>query len=281
MNILILGSGGLLGKYLVKTLGMKRKIFATTHKELNILDSDSYYNFIKKNKIDVTINCAALTNIYKCENNKEEALKINAYAPAKLSLISKDLNVKFIHFSTGFVFDGRKESEYCEDDIPSPQTLYGYSKYRGEEMIIKENQNSLIIRTDEIFGYADFVPGHNVIGFTIKHILEDKPVALYDIYTSPTYALDLSKKIDEIFQKNIDIDGILHIVNRGKFTYIQVAKMINKILKKDIEINVRNDELNKNLPKNCSMKSIRLNSLNLEELPDFEDALKRCIKEFL
>jgi len=281
MNVLILGSGGLLGKYLSGIFEKSNRVFKPSHSELNILNYEEFHSFIKKNKIEVCINCAGLTNIYYCEKHPDEALKVNSYSPAEMAKISKEFGCKFIHLSTGFVFNGEKKTEYVESDLPEPKTVYGFSKYKGEILILENNPDSLIIRTNEIFGYSNFTPGHNVIGFTIKKILEGKDVSLYNITTSPTYALDLSLKIEEILRKKPNFSGILHLVNKGFVSYIDVAKFIKDFLKKDVKINVRNDELIEKIPKNCALKSEKLENLGIEIMPTFEDALKRSIKEFL
>lgn len=281
MNVLILGSEGLLGKYLAESFKREFKVYAASHGDLNIVNYERFYLFVKENKIDICINCAGITNIYFCEKNPEESLKINAYAPGELAKISKEMNIKFVHISTGFVFNGEKKEEYIETDSPEPKTVYGFSKFKGEILILENNPDALIIRTDEIFGYGNFTPGHNVIGFTIKKIIEGKDVSLYNILTSPTYALDLSLKILELLKKDKNVSGILHLVNTGILSYIEVAKMINDYLKKNVKINVRNDLLIEKIPKNCALKSIRLKEIGIREMPPFEDALKRCIKEFL
>lgn len=281
MNILILGGGGLLGKYLSKTFEKEYRVFTPSHSDLNITNFERYRSFVKQNNISICINCAGITNIYYCEKNPEESLKINAHSPGELAKISKEFNIKFVHLSTGFVFNGEKQEEYVETDLPEPKNVYGFSKYKGEILILENNPDALIIRTDEIFGYGGFTPGHNVIGFTIKKIIEGKDISLYDILTSPTYALDLSLKIQELMKKNINVSGILHIVNAGIFSYIDVAKMIKDCLKKNVNINIRNDELIGKIPKNCALKSIRLKKLGINEMVPFENALKRCIKEFL
>ncbi|MEO0234011.1 MAG: NAD(P)-dependent oxidoreductase [candidate division WOR-3 bacterium] len=281
MKVLILGSGGLLGKYLAETFKREFKVFAPSHSDLNIVNYERFYLFVKENKIDVCINCAGITNIYYCEKNPEESLKINAYAPSELAKISKELNIKFVHLSTGFVFNGEKGEEYVESDSPEPKTVYGFSKFKGEILILENNPDALIVRTDEIFGYGNFTPGHNVIGFTIKKILDGKDVSLYNILTSPTYAFDLSLKIEELLKKDKTVSGILHLVNVGMVSYIEVAKIIKDYLKKDVKINIRNDDLIEKIPKNCALKSMRLKDLGIKDMPPFEDALKRCIKKFL
>lgn len=281
MNVLILGSGGLLGNYLSKVFQKNNRVFTPSHGELNILNYEQFYSYFKEKKIELCINCAGLTNIYYCENHTEEALKVNSYAPAEIAKISKEFGCKFMHLSTGFVFNGEKKTEYVESDLPEPKTVYGFSKYKGEILILENNPDSLIVRTDEIFGFGNFTPGHNVIGFTIKKILDGKDVSLYNITTSPTYALDLSMKIEELSRKNLNFSGVLHLVNKGFVSYIDVANFIKDFLKKDVKINVRNDELIEKIPKNCALKSEKLENLGIESMPSFEDSLKRCIKEFL
>ena len=280
MKVLVLGRNGLLGSYLVSNSERKDKIFTPSRNELNIKDTQKFYKFIKENSIEMCVNVSGVTNVYLCETNVEEAFKVNAYAPAECAKICFDNSVRFIHLSTGFVFDGKKNEPYTESDTPGPVNAYGGSKYRGELFILRENPEALIIRTDEIFGRGASTLGHNIIGYIINQILGKKTVMLYSIKTSPTYANDLAKFIWSIKERK-DIKGILHAVNRGSFTYFEIAETIAKLLKSNVTLRKRNDVLKYKIPENCSLESERFKDLSIPEMKTFEEAMKECLKEFL
>ncbi|MGE3062927.1 MAG: NAD(P)-dependent oxidoreductase [bacterium] len=280
MRILVLGHSGLLGSYLESTADKNDVLFFPDRKELNIKDTQKFYDFIREKKIEMCINASGITNIYLCETNVEEAFKVNAYAPAECAKIAKEESVRFIHISTGFVFDGKKHTPYVESDSPSPINAYGESKYMGELFILRENPNALILRTNEIFGRTSSTFSHNVIAYIINQILANKTIAVYPIKTSPTYGLDLAEFIWSI-KKFKDIKGILHAVNSGSFTYAEAAELAAKYIKGKAVIKNRNDMLKYKMPENCSLESERISNLNIPKIRSFEDALKECVREFL
>jgi dTDP-4-dehydrorhamnose reductase len=279
MKILVLGQSGLLGSYLAQSADKKDKVFFPDRNQLNIKDTQKFYKFIAENEIELCINASGLTNVYLCETNVSEAFKVNAYAPAECSKICFEKGVRFIQISTGFVFDGKKGSPYIESDTPSPINAYGESKYRGELFIQRDNQDALIVRTNEIFGKGLSTLGHNMMGYMITQILTGKGIIVYPIRTSPVYALDLSKFLWSIKDKKIK--GIIHAVNSGSFTYVEIAEMISKLLKSKSGIKKRSDILKYKLPEDCSLETERFKELNLTELRPFQEAIKDCLKEFL
>lgn len=280
MNVLIMGQSGLLGSYLKRTADKKDELFLPERNELNIKDTQKFYEYIKKNKIDLCINAAGLTNVYLCETNVEEAFKVNAYAPAECAKICREEKSRFVHVSTGFVFDGKKISSYVESDIPSPINAYGESKYRGELFILRDNPDALILRTDELFGRSASSAGHNVIAYIIGQLLSGKTATLYPIKTSPTYGYDLAKFIWSL-KREPEVKGILHAVNKGAFTYAEVTEIAARLTKTKASVRTRNDVFKYKVPQNCSLESEKIKSVNLPEMRCFEDALKDSLREFL
>lgn len=280
MRILILGHSGLLGSYLGKTAEKRDVIFMPEHRELNIKDSQKFFEFLKNNGIELCINASGMTNIFLCETNVEEAFKVNSYAPAEAAKICAGEGVRFIHISTGFVFDGKKDAPYLESDEPGPINAYGASKYRGELFVLRENPDALVIRTDEIFGRSDYTSGHNVLCYMVNQIIAGRSVALYNIRTSPTYGHDLALFLWSLKERG-DVKGILHAVNSGACTYAEAAEIAAKIVKAKAVVRRRSDILRYKIPENCSLKSERFKELNLREMRPFEEALKECMKEFL
>jgi len=280
MRVLLLGCNGLLGSYFVESSNKRDKVFSPGKNELNIKNTQKFYEFIKENSIEMCVNVSGVTNIYLCETNIEEALKVNAYAPAECAKICLDNSVRFIHISTGFVFDGKKNTPYVESDTAAPINAYGESKYRGELFILRENPEALIIRSDEIYGRGSSTLGHNIIAYIINHILNKKTLMLYSIKTSPTYAYDLAKFI-WLMKERRDVTGILHATNKGSYTYFEIAEMIGKLLKSKVTIKKRSDILKYKIPENCSLESERFNELQIKEFRPFDDAMKDCLKEFL
>jgi len=153
-TILVTGANGQLGKTLqtFDTHTSLDKFFFTAKENLNIANTFEVKAFCLDNKIDTIINCAAYTSVDKAEDEISNANTINYLAVKGLAQIAKEYNIKLIHISTDYVFDGKNYKPYKEDDITNPQSTYGKSKLAGENAILTINpQKSLIIRTSWMF----------------------------------------------------------------------------------------------------------------------------------
>lgn len=141
MNILVTGGQGQLGnelKIIAKNQDKHNYIFSDIINEDNILDIcniDSVREFVKNNNIDYIVNFAAYTNVNKAEEEDKLCYKINANGPKVLSSIANEYNIKFIHISTDYVFDGIKYIPYKETNVENPTSVYGSSKLMGEKNV--------------------------------------------------------------------------------------------------------------------------------------------------
>jgi dTDP-4-dehydrorhamnose reductase len=236
-NILVTGSNG--------QLGSEIREIALNHSEYNFLFTDfsdlditnhiEVSELIKNNKINVIINCAAYTAVDKAESEPELSNAINHLATANLARLSRDNNIKLIHISTDYVFDGTNHKPYVETDIPSPQSIYGKTKLDGEiEMQQINPANSVIIRTSWV--YSKF--GNNFVK-TMLRIAEtrDEISVVADQIGTPTNASDLGKAILTILPliKNKNVE-VFHYSNEGVCSWYDFVKTIFEI--KGINCNV-------------------------------------------
>ena len=143
MKILITGANGMLAQA-VKEKFNYEQLFLTDVDKLDITNLDAVKKYVGEIKPDYIINCAAYTAVDKAEDDKELAYKINAIGPKNLAIGAKENNCKLVHISTDYVYGGEKEVlyEYKEDDEKNPQTVYGYTKLQGENLI-KENSSDM------------------------------------------------------------------------------------------------------------------------------------------
>ena len=157
MKIILFGANGQLGKsfkyYLSKEKNLK--FYAFTKNQLNILNKTKLCNIVKKIRPIYIINCAAYTKVDKCEKNKKIANQINYIGVKNLSNLCKKLDITLIHFSTDYVYDGKKSYPYNENDKCNPINVYGLSKLKGEKVIINNNQKYIIIRLSWLFSKYD------------------------------------------------------------------------------------------------------------------------------
>jgi dTDP-4-dehydrorhamnose reductase len=226
-NILVTGGNGQLGSELkeIAPYYQDYSFFFTDVKDLDITNYFAVAGFIHSNKIKVIINCAAYTAVDKAESEPELADAINHLSVANFAQIAKDKNIKLIHISTDYVFDGINYKPYVETDTPNPKSVYGQTKLDGELAMRKINPtNSIIIRTSWV--YSKF--GTNFVK-TILHLAKTKNEisVVSDQIGSPTNAADLAKVIltilPKIQNKNVEV---FHYSSDGICSWYDFAKAI-------------------------------------------------------
>ena len=236
INILVTGSNGQLGSELEELASeYTYEFFFTNKTELDIINESNIKNFIETNKVNVIINCAAYTAVDKAESEQDLADSINHKAIKNIAQISKEKNIKLIHISTDYVFDGKNYKPYSEDDKTNPNNVYGKTKLAGEDAIRKINpQNSIIIRTSWI--YSSF--GANFVKTMLRLGNEkDELGVIFDQVGTPTYAKDLARTILNIIPniKNSSV-AIYHYSNEGAISWYDFAKEIMKMAKRTCQI---------------------------------------------
>ena len=234
-NILVTGANGQLGselKDLASSFTDYNFLF-TDASDLDITAHDEVRKFIEINNINVIINCAAYTAVDKAESEPELANAINHLAVSNFAQIAKEKNIKLIHISTDYVFDGTNHKPYVETDIPNPQSVYGKTKLDGELAMRKINpSNSIIIRTSWV--YPRF--GNNFIE-TMLRLAEtrDEISVVADQIGTPTNAADLAEAILNILPKiSNETVELFHYSNEGVCSWYDFAKAIFEIDKINI-----------------------------------------------
>jgi dTDP-4-dehydrorhamnose reductase len=224
MKILIIGAGGRLGSALLRRYQAEFDVRGFAHSEIDLCDFDEVEELLKPLPFDVLINCAAMTNVDLCEEQRDQAFEINASAPELLANICEDKGAKLIHFSTDYVFDGRKTTPYLEDDAAEPLSVYGESKREGEENVLFVNERNLVIRVSWVFGpdRPSFVDN------MITRAKETPEVsAVTDKFSAPTYAEDIAAMLPSFFGN--DIGGLLHFCNGGQCSWKEYAEYALKV----------------------------------------------------
>ncbi|PYL91340.1 MAG: hypothetical protein DMF14_07210, partial [Verrucomicrobia bacterium] len=151
-SIIVIGANGRLGAALTREYQRAFSVKAFARSQLDLGKLDQVRSTLSETEFDLLINCAALTNVDYCESNRDEAFLINAEAPRLLAEICRQKSAALIHISTDYVFDGRQDSPYTEEDTPRPLSVYAESKLAGEEETLRISQNNLVIRLSWVFG---------------------------------------------------------------------------------------------------------------------------------
>lgn len=232
MKILLLGAGGLLGNYFLSVFGREELVVGDLP-EWDITDELKINQLIELVKPEVIVNCAAFTDVEAAESQSELVQKINAIGPQILAKAAKNLGATLVHFSTDYVFDGRKTSGYNEDDPPRPLNVYGLSKYQGEQNIVSQWTNYYIVRTSWLFG-GSFNRSSGKASFIEKmlQLAKNQPriEAVNNQFSKPTYAKDLATAVFELIN-NKPPYGTYHLVNEGVVSWFDYAQEIFKLTK--------------------------------------------------
>lgn len=275
---LIIGCKGMLGSDLVAHLNEQRCDFTGVDVDiLNITDRKSCLEYIKKLAPDIIINAAAYTDVEKSEIDRENAFKVNRDGVRNLAEAADLVNASFCHISTDYVFDGNKNGPYEESDGTNPLSIYGRSKLEGELEIKKTLKNYWIIRTSWLFGvngknFVKTIMNRAVVGSELK--------VISDQFGSPTYTVDLSKRIIEVIERGPF--GIYHVTNSGSCSWFQFADTIlNKAglfcRLKPILTDAWPSKVIR--PKNSILANKATAVLGMSDMPSWEDALSRYLKK--
>ena len=229
-NILVTGSEGQLGSELraIAFMFAQYNLFFTNRLTLDITDYNAVKAFTEINKINVIINCAAYTSVDSAESQSKLADAVNHLAVANLAKIAKQNNIKFIHISTDYVFDGNSQRPYNENDTPNPQSVYGQTKLDGELAMQKINPaNSIIIRTSWLYSKLGNNFAKKIISLAKT---KDNLNVVSDQIGSPTSAVDLAAAIFTILPKikNNSVE-VFHYSNAGLCSWYDFALEIFRI----------------------------------------------------
>src|SRR5437667_5494744 len=220
MKIAVIGAGGRLGAALMLEYRNHFDLIGFDHQALDLGDSGQLREQIGTLDIDLVINCAAFTNVDLCETQRDQAFLINAEAPRVLAEICRDSGAKLIHFSTDYVFDGKKRAPYVESDPADPISVYGESKRAGEQSVLQTEGRHLVVRVSWVFGpdRPSFIDG------IIKRAQENEKVdAIADKFSTPTYTLDVAEILPHFFEPDVE-GGILHFASVGECSWQEYAQ---------------------------------------------------------
>ena len=282
---LITGFKGQLGYDIKRSLLDKgideENILALDKDDMDITNKEVVEKTILSFKPDVIFHCAAYTAVDKAEENEDICTLINVEGTKNLVEASMKVDAKIIYLSTDYVFDGTKDGEYMPDDKVCPLSVYGKTKFLGEEEV-RKNPKHFIARISWVFG----INGNNFIKTMLKlSETHNKLNVVDDQIGSPTYTVDLSKFLIDLSETTNY--GTYHVTNEGFTSWADFATEIFKIAGKDVKVNKVSTEdylkiSNSNQakrPKNSKMDKSKIDEIGLNHLPTWQDALRRYIRE--
>jgi dTDP-4-dehydrorhamnose reductase len=219
MKIAIIGANGRLGAALAREYARDFELTSFERRQLDLGQLDRVRSALAATKFELLINCAALTNVDYCESHREEAFVVNAEAPRLLAEIANEKSARLVHFSTDYVFDGKKTDPYVEEDKAVPLSVYGESKLEGEQRVLEASSQHLVVRLSWVFGPAK----PSFIDQIIQRARENDVVtAVADKFSAPTFTIDVAGWLRLVVEKNAN--GILHLTNNGGCSWQEWAQ---------------------------------------------------------
>lgn len=234
MNILITGCNGQLGSELAKDLNngctelgpipeelRNAQVVCVDVQEMDITNYEAVVDLVEELNLDLIINCAAYTNVNGCETDSDTAFRVNAIGARNLAMAAERFGAKLIHVSTDYVFAGDGTEPYTEWDLCNPQSVYGKTKYLGEQYVRDFCSRYFIVRTSWLYGYI----GNNFVKTMLKLAREKGGATVVsDQRGNPTNAVDLAHHLLKLAVT--EQYGIYHCTGTGECSWYDFASKI-------------------------------------------------------
>ncbi len=249
-RVLVTGANGLLGQQLVRLLSeMADYDVLSTAREDGLLDADVSCGYtplditepsdIRRVFLDfapgVVVNCAAMTEVDRCEEERETCWRVNVDAVEHLAKACKTQGARLIHVSTDFIFDGTT-GPYAEEDRPHPVNFYGRSKLASENVVRQLGlQRWAIVRTVLVYGTGVGLGRTNIALWVLNELANGRPIRVVtDQVRSPTYAPDLAAGIERIIRQRRD--GVFHLSGREIISVFEFARRLAEAFDLDVSL---------------------------------------------
>lgn len=274
-KIWITGAEGHIGTALLDLLeGVEYQLLPTDIEEVDITKIDEVTQFVHVNRPDVVINCAGLTDVQECENNVDEAYRVNAIGVRNVALAANEVNAKVIQISTDDVFDKESRVPYNEFDNVHPRTIYGKSKEAGEKILTQLLNRFVIIRSSWIYGI-----GRDFVDEVLRNVGQGKTMEVpNNQYAAPTSAKELAKVI-RYFIDNEEY-GLYHVVCPGSCSRYEFARTILEYSGKAGELDLYPVVIEDSArPTYSVLDNMMLRLTGIEEPKEWKTALKEYLDE--
>ena len=278
MKLLITGGKGMLGRTIQNEFKDCEIVIADLP-EADITDAAGFDKFLAENKPDAVIHCAAMTAVDKCESEIEFAYKLNAFGTANVAATCRRHGVRLIAISTDYVFDGDSDRPYNEfDRATGGATIYGKSKFAGEEAVRTLCPDHVICRISWLYGHdgPSFVHAMMSLADGSRPVL--KVVA--DQHGNPTSTTAVARQLRNILAKP-ELVGTFHLTCEGEATWFDFAQEIFRLAGKTQAVSpCTTDEFPRPAPrpKNSRLDKMMLRLAGLPPMPDWRDALAEFMK---
>lgn len=286
MNILVTGANGQLGseiRALTERISEHNFVFVSSA-ECDIRNQNAIEECVTKYEIKGIINCAAYTAVDLAEDEPDQAFAINSSAVGNLVAIAEKFQLRLIHISTDYVFDGNFSDPIQVDEKKNPLGVYGKSKSDGEDKILASSSDSIVIRTSWV--YSSF--GKNFVKTMLRLMSERHEISVVgDQVGSPTYAKDLAQACIDIITRQDKISAnsrIYHFSNSGIVSWYDFALAIAEIASKSVRVHkIRTEDYPTKAirPAYSALDTASISSDFGIRVRDWKSALEECINKLV
>ena len=274
MKVLLTGGKGMLGRTLVRELGSEFEVVPTDLSEADITDEVSLDAVFGQHAPDVVIHCAAMTAVDRCETERDLAFKLNARGTANVAALCNRRGIRLIAISTDYVFDGDSYRPYNEfDRATGGRTVYGQSKFAGEEAVRTLCPNHVIARISWLYGAGGPSFVHTMMSLADGNRPVLKVVA--DQLGNPTSTTSVARALKGMLNRP-NLCGTFHLTCEGEATWAEFAEEIFRLAGKNQKVQpCTTEEFPRPAPrpKNSRLDKMGLRLAGLPPMPDWKDAL--------
>jgi len=281
MKVAIIGANGQLGTDLTEVLSTEYEVKGLNHADIEITDIDNVKKAIGSFEPDILLNTAAYNNVPEAEKFPDKAFLINAIGALNLARVCQEMGTKFLHYSTDYVFDGKKGKPYTEEDCPNPLSVYASTKLSGEYFALNYCEQSYVVRVSGIYGKVPSrSKGANFITTMLKLAKEKPEVRVVDdeiLTPTPTYRIAMNTAA--LLKK--DAFGLYHMSSEGQCSWYEFAQVIWDIfgLKTPLlPTSVKEFNAPVKRPFYSVLENKRLNSINCNHMIDWKSDLINFLK---
>jgi dTDP-4-dehydrorhamnose reductase len=277
---LVAGGGGLLGRFMTARLETSGwRVFSFSHADFDVCSEDAVRAGFAQCQPQLVVNCAATTDVDRCEGDPAWAYAVNEGGPRLLARLCNTYDADLVHISTDYVFDGLKGAPYTQEDEPNPLSVYAKTKLAGELAVREEAKRFYLIRSSWIFGPGGKNFGSRVIEFARRGAAIR---AVTDQTSIPTYAPDLAARIDDVI--SMGAHGLYHITNMGPATWFDFSRLaLNLAGLEEVQVEPVTREALQQLaprPRYTAMRCLVSEKLGLVPLRHWNDALVEFVREY-
>jgi dTDP-4-dehydrorhamnose reductase len=284
MRFVVFGASGLLGQQLIPELSRSHpdnknltdQVIAPSSKVADLRDHDRVHDLIRNSQPDWIILSAAYTDVDGCESNRELAFAVNCASAVNVANAAREAGARMMFLSSDYVFDGSKRSPYEISDVRNPSSVYGETKARAEEEILKILPDVCVARTSWLFG-----PGGKCFPATILKLAESRPEisVVNDQRGSPTFTRDLASALVQLCRASAR--GIIHVTNAGNCTWYDFAvELVRASGLPTVVKPVTTEQFPRpaRRPEYSVLSADSLQAYNIR-MPEWQDAMKRYLAD--